>query len=103
MTEETTETMTGERPLLRELGGNLYDWQPGNMTRYYIAFTQTKKGPLLTWLDKDTGGTSFLFIDVAQEQVGIGYFMEKMRLKYEGDAKALLDFAIRMGAVKRYY
>lgn len=95
---------TEKRARLIEKESGLFDWQPGNGTRYYIALTETGRGPLLTWLDRsDIAGTSFLFIDEAREQVGAGYFKNKMRLRHEHDAIALLDFAVDMGLTKGYY
>lgn len=92
------------RPRLKAGPENLFDWQPGNGGRYYIAVTDTGGGKLLTWLKRqDVGGVSFLFIDVTTECIGAGYFMEKMGMDNEYDAKAILDFAIEMGLTKRYY
>jgi len=99
-----SEAQKKREPHLAEGPAGLFDWQPGNGARYYIALTNTGSGKLLTWLKKqDVGGVSFLFIDVTTESLGVGYFMEKMSMDNEHDAKALLDFAIRMGITKRYY
>lgn len=99
-----SETSQKTKSQIKKLHENIYDWQPGNGTRYCVALTDTGNGKLLTWLDRDdVGGTSFLFIDVAQVSVSVGYFMEKIRLRNEADACALLDFAVYMGVVKEFH
>lgn len=103
MTEEAQEN---RQPRLVEKEQGIYDWQPGNGCRYYMAVTETGRGKLVTWLrHQDIGGCSFLVIDVAEEAIGAGYFMEKMRIesRHEGDAIAVLDFMVYMGITKRYY
>ena len=102
----TAESQEKRQPRLEEKEEGLYDWQPGNGCRYYIAVTQTGRGKLVTWLrHQDIGGPSFLVIDVAEEAIGAGYFMEKMRIeeRHTDDATAVLDFMVHMGITKRYY
>ena len=100
------EAVEKKEPYLKEGPAGLFDWQPGNGCRYYLAVTETGGGKLVTWLrHQDIGGVSFLVIDVCEEAIGVGYFMEKMRIesRHDGDAKAILDFMIHKGITKRYY
>lgn len=95
-----------KEPYLKEGPDGLFNWQPGNGSRYYIAVTKTGSGKLVTWLrHQDIGGVSFLVVDDAEEAIGVGYFMEKMRIeeRHTDDAKAVLDFMVHMGITKRYY
>lgn len=77
--------------------GDVYDFQPGNGTRYCLVFTDLGNGDkLLSWLrESDVGGRSFRFRD-GMGRVGSGYFAHKMGLmgQYdEADIAALLAFA----------
>jgi hypothetical protein len=72
------------------------DYQPGNGSRYFIQLTQDAKGVIvLTWFsNSDVGGTSFRFskwVSVSEMTENVEYFMEKMKLKFKGDALVLLE------------
>ena len=81
-----------KKPILRSSG-----------TRYLLALARTGRGTIVSWLRYgDVGGSSFLIFEGAKSGMSIGYFMEKMSLKLEGDAVAILDFLVEMGEVESY-
>jgi len=81
---------------VRDQRGDFYDYQPGNMTRYYIYARRTldfdgDDSLAVFWLrEGDTGGSGMtLKTDIPMH---LGYFMEKTRIKNECDCVALLCF-----------
>ena len=100
MTTEATKSLSD----LRTEDDGLYIWQPGNGTRYCLALTKIGSGTLITWLKyDDVGGPSFLILDIFEANMSIEYFMQKMAMKNEVDARAILDFLVRVEAIKEYY
>lgn len=75
-----------------------YDYQPGNGSRYFLAYGPTEEGDhLLVWLRRgDVGGQGFRVMS----HFGVidqGYFMEKTGIDNEADTAALLGFLATMG------
>jgi len=64
--------------------------EPGNGTRYFCVLAEVSMTKwLISWLgNSDNGGTSFLY-DLGS-YVTVDYIMEKMKLRHEGDAVALM-------------
>lgn len=90
------------KPTLRKTG-MMYEWMPGNGKRYLLAMTQTGNGDLVTWLRySNVGGPSFLIFDDAREGMSVAYFMEKMNLTLTTDATAILNFLVKIEAIKSY-
>jgi len=77
-----------------------YEYEPGNGTRYFLAYGDfgTLTGEtLLVWLRRgDVGGTAFRvrshFAVISQD-----YLMEKMGIQNDADAAALLGFLADRG------
>lgn len=81
---------------------NLYDYQPGNGSRYFLAYGPVQTGKdstddLLVWLRRnDVGGTAFRVM-AHFSVIHQGYFMEKTGIENESDAAALLGFLEQQG------
>jgi hypothetical protein len=79
-----------------------YDYQPGNGTRYFLAYGPMETGrggtnDLLVWLRRnDVGGTVFRVM-AHFSVIHQGYFMEKTGIENEADAAALLGFLEQQG------
>ena len=75
-----------------------YEYEPGNGSRYFLAYGPLNKGEhLFVWLRRnDVGGTAFRvmshFTVIAQD-----YLMEKMGIQNDADAAALLGFLESQG------
>lgn len=95
------------RPVTRELRYDLYEYQPGNGTRYCIYARRTNPthtgGTLaLFWLHMSDVGGLGMIMDT-RSPTHIDYFMEKTGVHRMGDAIALMCFARdRFGAKVRF-
>ena len=80
-----------------------YDYQPGNGSRYFLAYGPVQTGKnstddLLVWLrHSDVGGTVFRVMSHFSV-IDQGYFMEKTGITNESDAAALLGFLEQQGS-----
>jgi hypothetical protein len=76
--------------------GDLWEYQPGNSTRYFILATQIEKdssGNTLAfmWLKNGDRGGRGMLLDRG-EIIDLAYFREKTDIRNEADAVALLCF-----------
>jgi len=77
----------------------VYDFQPGNGTRYCLVYTDLGEGDtMITWLLRgDVGGKSFRFRR-HMARVSAGYFGNKIDHGREADLAAILAFCKWKGA-----
>jgi len=86
-----------DRPTTRQLSDDVFEYQPGNGTRYCIyakrtAPTHAGGNLALFWLHMSDNGGSGMIMDT-HSPTHIAYFMEKVGISRMGDAIALMCFA----------
>lgn len=100
---------------VRRVSPDLYDFQPGNGTRYFLLATPVHTADsdpygrhvAFFWLEQGDRGGRGMLID-RQEPLHLAYFQEKTRIKNEPDAVALLcflaaTFGLRVAGIPRCY
>ena len=75
------------------------DWQPGNGSRYPLAFVDKTEDGQRTWLiaylrDADVGGPSFKW---KGDHINVGYMAGKMGIRNSYDAQAIATFLLTRG------
>ena len=75
----------------------ILEYEPGNGTRYCLAYGDIGNDSILVWLRRgDVGGVAFRVMSHFGE-VSQSYFMEKTGITNEADAAALLGFLASEG------
>lgn len=98
--------------VLKRYNRDLYEYQPGNGTRYFCLVTEIEEdysGNTLAfmWLDQGDRGGRGMLID-PRERLHLAYFQEKTQIKNEHDAVALLcflaeNFGVRASGIPMAY
>jgi hypothetical protein len=78
----------------------LWEWMPGDGSRYEMALTETGNGKLFTWLHANgVGGRSFLIKEGLAPYIDPYYFMEKTGITKEREVNQCLRFLHAVGAI----
>ena len=78
----------------------LIDWQPGNGTRYLLAYGEVNGNWFVSWLKRsDVAGPSFKW---SGSSVDLNYMADKMNINI-ADAQDIATFLYTKGIVGRLY